>query len=160
MSTNSKRDMEASEDDDEYDEDYKDGSSLHDALLRKIGMLRQKCIENERIIKRLKMELRLSKSHARQTKCQTRIGYNWDGKEANFADLVLSFVKEYLFLCFKLLKDGWMEYYEGQDSFSTFVQGKVQIPEGAEYKDQWDRVICPTIQAKYVTIRCNLNNEI
>ncbi len=41
-----------------------------------------------------------------------------------------------------------------------FVQGKVQIPEGAEYKDQWERVICPTIQAKYVTIRCNLNNEI
>jgi hypothetical protein len=32
--------------------------------------------------------------------------------------------------------------------------------EGAEYKGQWERVICPTIQAKYVTIRCNLNNEI
>jgi hypothetical protein len=52
-----------------------------------------------------------------------------------------------------------MEYDEGQDSFSTFVQGKVQIPEGAD-KDQWERVICPTIQAKYVTIRCSLNNEI
>jgi hypothetical protein len=67
MSTNNKRDMEASEDDDEYDEDYKDRSSLHDALLSKIGMLHQRCVENERIIKRLKMELRLSKSHARQT---------------------------------------------------------------------------------------------
>jgi hypothetical protein len=53
-----------------------------------------------------------------------------------------------------------MEYDKGQDTFSTFVQGKVQIPEGAEYKDQWEKVICPTIQAKYVTIRCNLNNEI
>jgi hypothetical protein len=53
-----------------------------------------------------------------------------------------------------------MEYDEGKDSFSTFVKGKVQIPEGAEYKDQWERVTCPTIQAKYVTIRCNLNNEI
>ncbi len=70
------------------------------------------------------------------------------------------FVKEFLYLPFKFLKDGWMEYYEGQDSFSTFVQGKVQIPDRAEYKDQWERVICPTIQAKYVTIRCNLNNEI
>jgi hypothetical protein len=69
-------------------------------------------------------------------------------------------VKEYLFPHFKFLKDGWMEYDKGEDSFSTFVQGKVQIPEGAEYKDQWERVICPTIQAKYVTIRCNLNNEI
>ncbi len=106
------------------------------------------------------MELRLSKSHARQMKHQIRIDYDWDGKEANFADSVLSFVKEYLFPCFKFLKDRWMEYDKGQDSFSTFVQGKVQIPEGAEYKDQWERVICPTIQAKYVTIRCNLNNEI
>jgi hypothetical protein len=51
-----------------------------------------------------------------------------------------------------------MEYDKGQDSFSTFVQGEVQIPEEAEYKDQWERVICPTIQAKYVTIMCNLNN--
>ncbi len=99
--------MEASEDDDEYDEDYKDGSSLHDTLLRKIGMLHQRCIENERIIKRLKMELRLSKFHARQTKRQIRIDYDWDCKEANFADLVLSFVKEYLFPCFKFLKDKW-----------------------------------------------------
>ncbi len=46
MSTNNKRDMEAFEDDDEFEEDYKDGSSLHDALLRKIGMLHQRCIEN------------------------------------------------------------------------------------------------------------------
>jgi hypothetical protein len=53
-----------------------------------------------------------------------------------------------------------MDYDKGQDSFSTFVQGKVQIPEEVEYKDQWERVICPTIQEKYVTIRCNLNNEI
>jgi hypothetical protein len=131
MSTNYKRDMEASEDDDEFEEDYKDGSSSHDALLRKIRMLCQRCNENERIIKRLKMELRLSKSHARQTKHQIRVDYNWDGKEANFADSVSSFVKGYLFPCFKFLKDGWMEYDKGQDSFSTFVQGKVQIPEGA-----------------------------
>jgi hypothetical protein len=68
MSSNNKRDMEAFEDDNEYDEDYKDGSSSHDALLRKIGMLCQRCIEIERIIKKLKMELRLSKSCVRQTK--------------------------------------------------------------------------------------------
>jgi hypothetical protein len=65
-----------------------------------------------------------------------------------------------LFLRFTFLKDGWMEYDKGLDSFSTFVQGKVQIPEGAEYKDQLKRVICPTIQANNVSIRCNLNNEI
>jgi hypothetical protein len=38
MSSNKKRDMEASDDDDEYDEDYKDKGRLHDALLRKIGI--------------------------------------------------------------------------------------------------------------------------
>ena len=65
--------MEASEDDDEFEEDYIDGSSLHDALLRKIGMLCQKCVENERLIKRLKMELRLSNPHARQMKHQITI---------------------------------------------------------------------------------------
>ncbi len=106
------------------------------------------------------MELKLSKSTVRQTKLQIRIDYDWDSEEANFADLVLRFVKEYVFPHFKFLKDGWMNYDEGQDSFSTFVQGRVQIPEGAEYKEQWERVICPTVQAKYVTIRCNLNNEI
>jgi hypothetical protein len=40
MSTNNNRDMEAfQEDDDEFEEDYKDGSSLNDTLLGKIGML-------------------------------------------------------------------------------------------------------------------------
>ncbi len=149
--------MEASDDDNEYNEDYKDEVRLHDALLRKIGMLYQRCVEYERIIKRLKMDLRLSKSHAGQTKRQI---YNWDGEEANFADSVLSFVKEYLFPCYKFLKDGWMEYDNGPESLLVFLQGKVKIPEGVEYKDQWARVTCPTIQAKYVTIRCNLKNEI
>jgi hypothetical protein len=93
MSTNNKRDMEASEDDDKYDENYKDRSSSHDALMRTIGILCQRCVENERIIKSLGMELRLSKSHARQTKHQIRINYDWDGKGANFSDSVLSFVK-------------------------------------------------------------------
>ncbi len=109
--------MEASDDDNEYDEDYEDEGRLHDALLRKIGMLRQRCIEYKRVIKRLKMDLRLLKSHARQTKRQIRIDYNWDGKEANFADSVLSFVKEYLFPRYKFLKDGWMEYDNRQETF-------------------------------------------
>jgi hypothetical protein len=125
MSTNNKRDMEAFEDDDEFEEDYKDGSSSNDTLLRKIGMLCQRCLENERLIKRLKMELRLSKSTARQMKCQIRNDYNWDGEEANFADSVLSFAKEYSFPRFEVLKDGWMDSDKGQDSFSTFVHGKV-----------------------------------
>jgi hypothetical protein len=100
MSSNKKRDMEASDDDDKYDEGCKDESRLHDALLRKIGMLCQKCVENKRIIKRLKIDLRLSKSHSRQTKCQIRIDNNWDGKEANFADLVSSLLRN---ICFHVI---------------------------------------------------------
>jgi hypothetical protein len=73
MSSKKKRDMEASDDDDEYDDDYEDKGRSHDALLRKIGMLHQRCVEYERIIKRLKMHFRLSKSHAKQTKRQIRI---------------------------------------------------------------------------------------
>ncbi len=90
--------MEASDDDNEYDEDYKDKGRSHDALLRKIGMLCQRCIENERIIKRLKMGLRLSKSHARQTKRQIRINYDWDGD--NFADRIRVLSSN---ICFRVL---------------------------------------------------------
>ncbi len=41
-----------------------------------------------------------------------------------------------------------------------FARRKVKIAEGADYRDQWERVICPTIQLKNITIRCNLNNEV
>ncbi len=61
---------------------------------------------------------------------------------------------------YKFLKDGWMEYGDGPESLLLIVQGKVKIPEGADYKDQWERVICPTIHTKYVTIGCNLNDKI
>ncbi len=75
-------------------------------------------------------------------------------------DLVSNFGKEYLFPRYKFLKDRWMEYDNGPESLSLFVQGNVKIPKGVDYKDQWERVICLTIHTKYVTIRCNLNNEI
>ncbi len=117
--------MEMSDDEDGDDEDYKDKGRSHDALLRKIGMLRQKCVEYKKYIKRLKMDLRLRKSHARQTK--RWINYDWDGKEGNFTDLVSSFIKEYLFPCFKFLKDEWMEYDDGPE-FVDICTGKGKNP--------------------------------
>jgi hypothetical protein len=75
MSSNKKRDMVASDDDDEYDDDYEDKGRSDDELLRKIGMLCRKCIEYESIIKRLRMDLRLLKSHGKQMKHQIRINY-------------------------------------------------------------------------------------
>ncbi len=119
--------MEVSDDDAENDEDYENEGRQDDNLLRKIGMLCQKCVKYERIIKRLKMDLRLSRSHTRQIKCQIKINYDWDGEDANFADTVLSLVKEYLFPQYKFLKDGWMEYDKGLESLLSFVQRKVKI---------------------------------
>jgi hypothetical protein len=73
---------------------------------------------------------------------------------------VSTFIKEGLFPCYKFLKDRWMEYYDGHDSLSSFEQRKVKVPKGVDYRDQWERVLCPTIQLKYITIRCNLNNKV
>ncbi len=91
----------ASDDNDEYDVDYKDKGRLDDELLRKIGMICKKCIEYKSIIKRLKSDLRLLKSHARQTKRQIRINYDWDGKEANFMDSVLTLLRN---ICFHVIR--------------------------------------------------------
>jgi hypothetical protein len=36
----------------------------------------------------------------------------------------------------------------------------VAIPERADYEGLWERVVVPTIQLKYINMKCNLNNEI
>jgi hypothetical protein len=63
MLSNKKRDMVASDDDKEYDEDYEEEGRSDDDLLRKIGILCNRCKGYKSIIKRLRMELRFSKSH-------------------------------------------------------------------------------------------------
>jgi hypothetical protein len=97
MSSNKNRDMVASDDDNECDDNYEEEGRSDDDLRRKIGILCNKCKEYESIIKRLRMVLRLLKFHARQTKRQIRINYDWDGGWANFTDSVSIFVREYLF---------------------------------------------------------------
>ena len=32
--------------------------------------------------------------------------------------------------------------------------------DGADYNDQWDWVIVPSIQVTYINMKCNLNSEI
>ncbi len=80
--------------------------------------------------------------------------YEWDGEVANFADSVASWVKTYLCPRYKFLKDGWMNYSNKPESLLSLVRKKIQLAEGADYRESWERVIC------YVTIRCNLNNDI
>ena len=53
-----------------------------------------------------------------------------------------------------------MKYSDAPESLSSFAQRKLKMEEIDDFRGQWERVICPTIQMKYVTIRCNLNNEV
>ena len=53
-----------------------------------------------------------------------------------------------------------MEYSDKNESLLSFVQRKMKMEQVDNFRGLWERVICPTIQMKYVTIRCNLNNEV
>jgi hypothetical protein len=122
--------------------------------------LRAQCHELENVVRPLRMEIRVQNLHDRQIIRQMRIDYEWDGEEANLLDKVSQWVKGYLFPRYKFLKDGWMEYSDGSESLSSFVQRKMKMEQVDNFRCQWERVICPTIQMKYVTIRCNLNNKV
>ncbi len=60
----------------EYDNNYEEDGTSDDDLLRKIVIVCKRCKEYTIIIKRLKMELRLLKSHVRPTERQIRIDYD------------------------------------------------------------------------------------
>ena len=115
----------------------------------------------ESTVKALQCEIRLLKSsNARKTKRQLRVDYDWDGENANLSDKVSNWVKTYLFPRYKFLKDGWMAYDNEHDSLLSFVQRKMNMEEEDDFQGLWERVISPTIQQKYVTVRCNLTNEV
>jgi hypothetical protein len=125
-----------------------------------IEWLQERCLQLQSTVKSLRSEIRVLKSNDRKTKRQLRIDYLWDGEEANLSDKVSNWVKTYLFPRYKFLKDGWMAYEDGYGSLSSFVQRKINMEGERNFEGLWDRVISPTIQQKYVTIRCNLNNEV
>jgi hypothetical protein len=125
-----------------------------------IQWLQERCLQLQSTVKSLQREIRVLKSNDRKTKRQLRIDYDWDGEEANLSDKVSNWVKTYLFPRYKFLKDGWMAYEDGYGSLSSFVQRKINMEGERNFEGLWDRVISPTIQQKYVTIRCNLNNEV
>ena len=53
-------------------------------------------------------------------------------------------------------------FLDDEESLSAFVlrHNHKSILHDADYKDLWERVICPVILGKYVSIRCNLANDI
>ena len=153
---------EYSDDDKSYDERNEDDEV--DPMIRGDATVNTwmiaRCKELERENKRLEMEIRIMKSNDRKTKRQLRIDYDWNGEEANLSDKVSNWVKTYLFARYKFLKVGWTEYSTDKDSLPSFVQRKMNMTDVDDFETMWERVICPTMRMKYVTIRCNLNNEI
>ena len=124
--------------------------------------LKDKCNAGETKLKKVMLELHLLKSKGRNTKQKIRSDFRWDGDDANLADKITSWVKSFLFPRYKFLKNGWMVFSEDEESLSAFVRrhNHQSIPRDADYKDLWERVICPVIQGKYVSIRSNLSNDI
>jgi DNA polymerase sigma len=144
--------------DDESEDEEERASTGRGATVNE--WLKDQCQQLQSTVKSLQREIRVLKSNDRKMKRQLRIDYDWDGEEANLSDKVSNWVKTYLFPRYKFLNDGWMSYQDGYDSLSSFVQRKMKLEVEDEFQGLWDRVISPTIQQKYVTVRCNLNNEV
>ena len=137
------------------------GMSKHELRVF-VTKLKERCHKGENKIKKLTLELHLLKSKGRNTKQKIRSDFRWDGEDANLADKMTHWVKTFLFPRYKFLRNGWMVYSDNEVSLSSFVwkHNHKSIPPDADYEDLWERVICPVIQAKYVSIRCNLANDI
>jgi hypothetical protein len=71
--------------------------------------------------KNLKAELKASKkTNSRSTKGDIWNANDWTGEEANLADKVIEFCKDFLFPHYKFLKDTWKEP-ENNKRFCYFV---------------------------------------
>ena len=112
------------------EEEHNQGETTKD-LWRQNERLCTQCQDWQDTVRYLRLELKVSKLHERQTKRQIRIDYEWDGEEANLSDKVSNWVKTYLFPHYKFLKDGWIDYNESSDnsskSLSSFVQRKMKM---------------------------------
>ncbi len=102
--------------------------------------------EKRKQIKCLQKKLATAKTVQKQTKKQVQIEQHWTREETNYANSITKFCKTFLFPRYKFLKEGWHEYDPNRsDSISSLVKQKVAIPERADYKGLWERVVVPTI---------------
>jgi len=98
---------------------------------------------------------------SRMKKEKVREELKWTGEETTFTETVNHFCWIFLFPKFKFLKYGWTEIMpDKKNSFYSLCMCHLKIPEGADKKDIWDRVIVPSVMRKYQTMKCNLNNDI
>jgi hypothetical protein len=120
--------------------------------------------------KRLKEELKNSKKRVSlSSKGDIRISNGWIGNKAILAEKVAKFSRDYMFPCYKFLKEGWQDYNPTNNkSLSYFVRRKtadtyrsMRIPTiGREFEEQWERVYVLVIALKYQNMRCNLGKDV
>ena len=97
----------------------------------------------------LRVELRAAKG-SRETKKRKMLSEN-----------VANYCRTFLFPRYKFLKYKWDVFDpDRRNSLSNFVKKGNKIPERADYRDIWERVICPSICLKYTNLRCNINNDV
>jgi hypothetical protein len=102
--------------------------------------------EQRKQINYLQKKIATVKTAQKQSKKQVQIEQDWMGEETNYANSITKFCKMFLFPRYKFLKKGWHEYDPNRNGSVLFlVKQKVAIPERADYKDLWERVVVPTI---------------
>ena len=147
-------DFSSSGDDSDSTQNSRTGKHSVKDLLEKIK-------EKEEMIMSLNLKLSNSKINSRMNKTKVREELKWTGEETNFAETVNHFCRFYLFPRFKFLKNGWTELMpDKKNSFYSLCMRHLKIPEGADKKDIWERVIVPSVMRKYLNMKCNLNNDI
>ncbi len=137
---------------------------------KRISDLEDDVKELEAVNKRLKEELNnYKKKVLRSSKGDIRDSNGWTGNEAILADKVTKFIRDYMFPCYKLLKEGWQDYNPTNKKSLSYFAGRkmagtyrsMRIPTiGKEFEDQWERVYEPVIGLKYQNMRCNLGNNV
>ena len=148
---------------DDFSPSGDDSDSTHKSRTRNHSVkdLLEKIKEKDEMIRSLSLKLSNSKVNSRMNKTKVREELKWTGEETNFSETVNHFCRFYLFPRFKFLKNGWTEFMpDKENSFYSLCMRRLKIPEGADKKDIWERVIVPSVMRKYLNMKCNLNNDI
>ena len=126
-----------------------------------IKELLKKIKEQDKKIRSLELELSKLNLTSRMNKRKVGEELKLTREETNFAETVNHFCRHFLFPQYKLLKDGWKKNLPNKKkSLYSLCMRYLMIPEGADKRDIWERVIVPSIMRKYQNMKCNLNNDI
>ena len=117
--------------------------------------------EKDKMIRLLELEISKSKAASRMNKTKVWEELKWTGEETNFSETVNHYCRHFLFPKFKFLKDGRKEILpDKKNCFYLLCMHHLMIPEWADKRDIWERVITPSVTRKYQHMKCNLNNNI